>query len=79
VTTTNLAGRTLRDLVLGRTTELTGLPWVGHRSPDWEPEPLRWLGINAGLRTMGLADHEERLTRRPSRLAKAMSPLVGGH
>jgi glycine/D-amino acid oxidase-like deaminating enzyme len=79
VTTTNLAGRTLRDLVLGRTTELTALPWVGHRSPDWEPEPLRWLGINAGLRTMGLADHEERLTRRPSLLAKAMSPLLGGH
>ena len=24
---------------------LTALPTVGHRSPDWEPEPLRWLGI----------------------------------
>jgi glycine/D-amino acid oxidase-like deaminating enzyme len=79
VTTTNLAGRTLRDLVLGRRSELTGLPWVGHRSRDWEPEPLRWLGVNAGLRAMGLADHEERLTRRPSRIARAMSPLLGGH
>ncbi len=79
VTTTNLAGRTLRDLVLGRTSELTELPWVGHRSRDWEPEPLRWLGVNAGLRAMGLADHEERLTRRPSRIARAMSPLLGGH
>ncbi len=28
------------------------LPWVGHRSTRWEPEPLRWLGINAGLWTM---------------------------
>ena len=44
----NLAGRTLADLVLGRDTELTRLPWVGHRSPRWEPEPLRWLGVNAG-------------------------------
>ncbi|HEX5771738.1 MAG TPA: FAD-binding oxidoreductase [Nocardioidaceae bacterium] len=79
VTTTNLAGRTLRDLVLGRRSELTELPWVGHRSRDWEPEPLRWLGVNAGLRAMGLADHEERLTRRPSRIARAMSPLLGGH
>jgi glycine/D-amino acid oxidase-like deaminating enzyme len=78
VSTTNLAGRTLRDLVLGRDTELTGLPWVGHRSRSWEPEPLRWLGVNAGLRTMALADREERLTRRPSLLAKAMAPLVGG-
>ncbi|GAB2750835.1 NAD(P)/FAD-dependent oxidoreductase [Nocardioides pakistanensis] len=79
VSTTNLAGRTLRDLVLGRTSDLTALPWVGHSSPLWEPEPLRWLGVNAGLRTMALADREERLTRRPSRLARVMSPLVGGH
>jgi glycine/D-amino acid oxidase-like deaminating enzyme len=79
VTTTNLAGRTLRDLVLGRETHLTRLPWVGHRSPAWEPEPLRWLGVNAGLRTMGLADREELLTGRPSLLARAMAPLVGGH
>ena len=33
VSTTNLAGRTLADLVLGQDTELTRLPWVGHRSP----------------------------------------------
>ena len=77
VSTTNLAGRTLRDLVLGRSTELTALPWVQHRSRRWEPEPLRWLGINAGLRAMTLADHEERLTRRPSRIARAMAPLLG--
>lgn len=79
VSTTNLAGRTLRDLVLGRETGLTDLPWVGHVSPRWEPEPLRWLGVNAGLRAMSVADREEALTRRPSRLARAMSPLLGGH
>ncbi|HEX5088646.1 MAG TPA: FAD-dependent oxidoreductase [Nocardioides sp.] len=79
VSTTNLAGRTLADLVLERDSELTGLPWVGHESPRWEPEPLRWLGINAGLRAMTLADAEERLTRRPSVIGKVMAPLVGGH
>jgi glycine/D-amino acid oxidase-like deaminating enzyme len=79
VGTTNLAGRTLRDLVLGRDTDLTRLPWVGHRSRRWEPEPLRWLGVNAGLRVMTLADAEERLTGRPSRLARAVAPFVGGH
>ena len=42
----NLAGRTLADLVRGRHTALTSLPWVGHRSRAWEPEPLRWIGIN---------------------------------
>ena len=79
VTTTNLAGRTLRDLVLGRSTPLTALPWVGHRSPRWEPEPLRWVGINAGLRAMTLADAEERVTHRPSLAARAMAPFTGGH
>lgn len=61
----NLAGRTLRDLVLNETTELTTLPWVGHRSPRWEPEPVRWLGIRGGYRLYGLADHMER--RRPGK------------
>ena len=79
VGTSNLAGRTVADLVLDRRTDLLELPWVGHRSPAWEPEPLRWLGINAGLRAMTAADAEERLTSRPSLLAKAIAPLVGGH
>ena len=79
VGTTNLAGRTLRDLVLGEQTDLTGLPWVDHHSRRWEPEPLRWLGVNAGLRTMSLADTEERVTGRPSVLARAMAPMTGGH
>jgi glycine/D-amino acid oxidase-like deaminating enzyme len=78
VGTSNLAGRTLADLVLGRETALTSLPWVGHRSRRWEPEPLRWLGINAGLHAMRLADAEERRTGRPSRVAHAMAPLMHG-
>ncbi len=53
VATTNLAGRTLADLVLRRDTDLTRLPWVGHRSRHWEPEPFRWLGINAGRAVAG--------------------------
>jgi glycine/D-amino acid oxidase-like deaminating enzyme len=77
VGTSNLAGRTLADLVLGRDTELTRLPWVGHRSPRWEPEPLRWLGVNAGLRAMTTADAEERLTGRPSLAARVLAPLLG--
>ena len=79
VSTTNLAGRTLCDLVLGHDSALTRLPWVGHRSRRWEPEPLRWLGINTGLRAMALADAEERLTGRPSRIARTLAPLLGGH
>jgi glycine/D-amino acid oxidase-like deaminating enzyme len=79
VTTTNLAGRTLRDLILEESTALTSLPWVGHRSPRWEPEPLRWLAVNAGLRAMTFADTEEHLTGRPSLAARLMAPFLGGH
>jgi glycine/D-amino acid oxidase-like deaminating enzyme len=78
VGTTNLAGRTLTDLILRQQTDLTTLPWVGHRSPDWEPEPLRWLGINSGLQAMRAADLEERLTGKESRIARMMSPLIHG-
>ena len=45
VATTNLSGRVLADLILGKKTEICTLPTVGHRSPDWEPEPFRYAGI----------------------------------
>ncbi|WP_299441796.1 FAD-binding oxidoreductase [uncultured Phycicoccus sp.] len=77
VAATNLAGRTLTDLVLGRSSPLTALPWVGHRSPSWEPEPLRWLGVNAGLGLARLADAEEARTGRPSRVGPLLARLTG--
>jgi glycine/D-amino acid oxidase-like deaminating enzyme len=77
VATANLAGRTLADLITGRSSELTTLPWVGHRSRRWEPEPLRWLGANAGLRAMTWADAAERRGGRPSRLASAVNAMMG--
>ena len=79
VSTTNVAGRTLADLITGRDSDLVTLPWVGHRWPRWEPEPLRWLGINAGLLGMQFADRSERLSGRPSWLASRMSGMLGGH
>jgi glycine/D-amino acid oxidase-like deaminating enzyme len=77
VATSHLAGRTLAALVLGRDDPITALPWVGHRSRRWEPEPLRWLLVNAGLRLMTLADEEERLTGRPSLVAASLSRWLG--
>jgi hypothetical protein len=78
VTTSYLAGRTLADLILERTTALTELPWVGHRSPPWEPEPLRWLGINAGLRLTASADrHEARTGRTSAWRERALRTLLG--
>ena len=77
VATTNLAGRTLADLVTGSTSELTALPWVNHRSRRWEPEPLRWLGANAGLAVMSSADAREARSGRPARRAQLMGRYVG--
>ena len=76
VALSNLAGRTLADLVTHRTSPLTALPWVQHRSRRWEPEPLRWLGVNAGLQLATLADREEALTGRPALLGAALSALT---
>src|SRR4051812_26566384 len=59
VTTTNLAGRTLRDLVLRRDTELTALPWVGRQVRQWEPEPLRWTGVQLIYALFRAADRHE--------------------
>jgi len=77
LSTTNLAGRTLADLITGTDSELVGLPWVNYPSPQWEREPLRLLGANAGLAAMTVADIEEGVTHRPSLIARAMGSLVG--
>lgn len=60
VTSTNLAGRTLADLVLGHDTDLVTLPWVGRKVRSWEPEPARWLGVRGLYRAYHLADRWER-------------------
>ncbi len=77
VSTTNLAGRTLRDLVLGNDSDLAALPWVDHRSKRWEPEPLRYLGINAGLRLASSADKAEGKAGRTTWHAKALKRVIG--
>jgi glycine/D-amino acid oxidase-like deaminating enzyme len=79
VATANLAGRTLADLVLGRDTNLTRLPWVGHRSPRWEPEPLRWLGVRLVAAAAVRADRAEASSRPLATVrARAWSKVVDG-
>jgi glycine/D-amino acid oxidase-like deaminating enzyme len=70
VTAANLAGRTQADLVLDLRSALTELPWVGHRSRDWEPEPLRWIGVRGMYLAYKAADWHE------SRGRKATSPIA---
>lgn len=78
VAATNLAGRTLADLVLGRDTDTVRLPWVGHRARRWEIEPLRWTavqGIYAAYRT---ADRIEARGGHRTALAARIADLIAG-
>ena len=77
VSTTNLAGRTLRDLVLGRDTELTRLPWVGHRSPAWEPRAAALAGHQRRPARDDAGRRRGAVTRLPSVVARLVSPLLG--
>ncbi|MCH8972141.1 MAG: FAD-dependent oxidoreductase, partial [Acidobacteria bacterium] len=76
VAASNLAGRTLADLITGTESPRVDLPWVGHRSRNWEPEPLRWLSINGALQVMEWADRSESRTGRDSMLARWMWKLM---
>jgi glycine/D-amino acid oxidase-like deaminating enzyme len=63
----NLAGRTLAELILGRQSALLEQPWVIAEGPvsglpRWEPEPLRWLGYQAIMRSFS---HEDRVLANP--------------
>ena len=78
VTASALAGRTLADLVTGRDTEQTRLAWVGHRSPRWEPEPLRWIGINAARTLAASVDQAEHRGSNARLRTAALNRLTGG-
>jgi glycine/D-amino acid oxidase-like deaminating enzyme len=78
VSTSNLAGRTLADLTLGLETGLTGLPWVNRRVRAWEPEPLRWLGVQGMYALLNAADRQEDVSQGPpSRLGRLGNWLTG--
>jgi len=78
VAAANLAGRTLADLICGHDSDLTRLPWVQHRSRPWEPEPLRWLGINTARRLAASSDASEDRSGRPARLRGRLLKLFLG-
>jgi len=58
VSTTNLGGRVLADLITGERSPLTELPLVNHRSRNWEPEPFRFLGVRYSQWALGRLDEK---------------------
>lgn len=81
VATSNLAGRTLADLMLGRDTELTRLPYVGPPARKWEPEPLRAIGSAAIAAMRQFGDRSEMRSGKPSRVIELGNRVAGysGH
>ena len=77
VGTSNLAGRTFADLVLGNDSELTDMPWVNQPLHKWEVEPFRWLGVNAAITAVQAADWFETRTRREAPWAPVLAKLTG--
>jgi glycine/D-amino acid oxidase-like deaminating enzyme len=77
VAASNLAGRALRDLILGVQSSLTELPWIGRHPRRWPPEPLRWSAIRTVYWLYRLADRVEQRTQRPSRLARVVDAATG--
>ena len=82
----NLGGRTLAALILEQRNELTAQPWVLDNRPvsslaSWPPEPCRWLGYNAIIKSFV---HEDRTLADPAsapwrrRLASAMADFMEG-
>jgi glycine/D-amino acid oxidase-like deaminating enzyme len=58
VSTTNLAGRTLADMITGHQSELLRLPHANHKTRLWEPEPFRFLGVRFVQRSFMKIDRE---------------------
>ncbi|GAA1534575.1 FAD-dependent oxidoreductase [Streptomyces albidochromogenes] len=86
VATTNLAARTLRDLIQqdsgqGGPTDLTTLPWVDHKVRKWEPEPFRWLGVQAMYAAYRTADRREASghTAETDPIARYADRIAGRH
>ncbi len=77
VAVTNLAGRTLADLITRRATDLVTLPWVNHRSRKWEPEPLRYIAANSSLKLLRIAEQNEETGTKTSRAGSLVDWLTG--
>ncbi len=78
VSTANLAGRTLADLITGVRTPLTELPLANHRSPNWEIEPFRWLGIRFTQGAMSRLDRRAEATGRAP-TGRSLAERIASH
>jgi glycine/D-amino acid oxidase-like deaminating enzyme len=74
VTLSYLVAKTLAEKMSNIKT--ANLPFIDQGIGRWEPEPIRYLAVNAGFKATVLADYEEKITNRPSLLASIIDPLI---
>jgi len=74
VTLSYLVAKTLAEKMSNIKT--ANLPFIDQGIGRWEPEPIRYLAVNAGFKATVLADYEEKITKRPSLLAAIIDPLI---
>ena len=78
LTGASIAGRTIADLVLARDTDLLTLPWVGHHSRSWEPEPLRGIAARGIDRILWDADAHEQRTGQTAKRVRFVRRFMPG-
>ncbi len=78
VSTTNLGGRVLADLITGTRSPLTELPLAGHRSPNWEIEPFRWFGVRYAQWALGRLDDRAARTGQPP-TGRSLAERIASH
>lgn len=74
VTSAYVAGRAMAAAIVHGSSDF---PLHGHRSPRWEPEPLRWIGINAMARLADVVDRRETRGRKSAILGRVFERLLG--
>ena len=78
VSTTNLTGRVLAELISGKRTALSQLAVAQRRSPNWEREPLRWLAVRY-MQNAFLRIDEAGKQGRPKPKDAALAEFLGRH
>jgi len=78
VAATNLAARTLRDLIVDPHSELARMPWVNRKVRRWEVEPLRWIAVQAMYAAYHAADRAEEGRLESTSLIARVADKVSG-
>jgi glycine/D-amino acid oxidase-like deaminating enzyme len=73
----NMVGRTLASLALGREDEHTHLAFVDAKTPHVPPEPFHWIGGEAIRLGILKKEEAEMASRQPGRVASAVAKVPG--